>query len=208
MVNISYAITAHNEDKELDKLISTLLIYQDVNDEIVVLLDSKYTSEVKSVCDKYKGRIKVYKHELKSDFAEFKNFLFNKCKKDYIFNIDADELPNIRLLKDLHVLLDTNPGIDMLIVPRINMVTGITPEHISKWNWNINTNGYINFPDWQTRIVRNVTSIKWEGKVHERLVGYTNYTHLPIESEWCLLHVKSIAKQESQNSFYESNFSQ
>ena len=34
------------------------------------------------------------------------------------------------------------------------------------------------FPDYQTRAYRNHADIKWEGKVHERIVGYKNMAFL------------------------------
>ena len=203
-MKLSYAICANNESTELDTLLSVLNFYKGAGDEIIVLLDSKATTEVKHVCDKYKNNIKCYTHELGKDFAVHKNYLFNKCKGDYIFNIDADEIPNSSLLKHLHDMVRNNPDIEVYYVPRINLVTGITPTHIQKWGWKIDEKGHINFPDYQLRICKNSKDIKWEGKVHERLVGFTKYASLPEEDEWCLLHVKNIEKQEIQNKFYET----
>ena len=203
-MKISYAICANNESVELDTLLSVLNFYKAPDDDIVVLLDTKATPEVKHICDKYKRDIKCYTHDLGKNFAAHKNYLFNKCKGDYIFNIDADEVPNSSLLKYLHDMLRSNADIEVYYIPRINLVTGITPEHIRKWNWRTDANGHINFPDYQLRICKNITDIKWEGKVHERLVGFTKYASLPTDDEWCLLHVKTIEKQESQNKFYET----
>jgi hypothetical protein len=56
----------------------------------------------------------------------------------------------------------------MILVPRINTVKGITIEDITKWKWNVDNDGHINWPDYQFRICRNIPEIKWEGKVHER----------------------------------------
>jgi len=60
----------------------------------------------------------------------------------------------------------------------------------------------INFPDGQKRIFKNIPEIKWNGRVHETLVGYKTYAYLPPIEEWCLIHKKNITRQEKQNEFY------
>jgi hypothetical protein len=81
----------------------------------------------------------------------------------------------------------------------------LTQQHIDKWRWNVNDKGFVNYPDPQTRIVVNKDYIKWENKVHERLVGHSNHTILPFETEdYCLLHIKDIKRQEAQNGFYDT----
>ena len=62
----------------------------------------------------------------------------------------------------------------------------------------------INFPDYQARIYKNDPKIKWEGKVHETITGYETIAELPTEEYLCLLHHKSISKQEQQNKLYET----
>jgi hypothetical protein len=121
-----------------------------------------------------------------------------------VFQIDADELPHEDLIKNLKPLLQENPTTDLFLVPRINTVDGLTQEHIQKWRWKVDWNGWVNFPDYQTRIVQNNPKIKWISKVHEVLVGHSKYALLPKEEEWCLYHHKHIDKQEHQNKFYNN----
>ena len=90
----------------------------------------------------------------------------------------------------------------MLLVPRWNIVEDITEEHIIKWGWKIDKKGRINWPDFQTRIYKNVENIVWQNKVHERLSGFNSYSALPDEDEYCLFHTKTIERQEKQNDFY------
>jgi hypothetical protein len=97
-----------------------------------------------------------------------------------------------------------NKNIDVLLVPRINTVEGLTQEHIQKWRWNVNDKGWINFPDYQWRIYRNDGKIKWKNKVHEVLEGYNNLSQLPLEEEYCLFHQKTIERQEKQNEYYNT----
>ena len=60
-----------------------------------------------------------------------------------------------------------------------------------------------NFPDPQLRIYRNKPEIKWEGDVHETIVGYKTVSRLPFEEEYCLYHPKTLLKQIKQNNLYK-----
>ena len=123
----------------------------------------------------------------------------------YIFQIDADEVPNELLIQHLPELLELNPDNDVYLVPRINTVTGLTEEHIKKWGWNVNVMGWVNWPDYQWRIYKNSPEIKWINKVHERLEGFKTYSMLPADTEaLSLYHPKTIEKQEKQNELYEN----
>lgn len=202
---ISYAITVCNEYKELDRLLELLTKKLSLTDEIVVLVDLTNTNEeVKKVLSKYEYSVRVHLDEFKKDFAEWKNKLKNLCYGEYIFFLDADEIPSETLLSNLHIVLNLNPDIDLIVVPRHNIVDGIPEHYIQKWNWNFDEQERINWPDYQTRICKNIPTIMWSGKVHERLVGYKLITNLPAEESWCLYHLKSFAKQLQQNELYSS----
>jgi hypothetical protein len=201
MPSISYAITACNEHVELELLLDHLNDWvREGIDEVVVQLDTTATEEVKQVIFKYPNLI-VTTFPLAGDFAQFKNNLKNHCTKDYIFQIDADENLSQNLIFSLPEILELNPEIELYAVPRINTVEGLTQEHIQKWGWNVNENGWVNYPDYQTRIFKNTPEIKWINKVHERLVGAKNESPLP--EGYDLIHSKTIERQEKQNQLYE-----
>ena len=201
MANISFAITACNEHVELDRLLKQLTSNINSKDEIVVQLDTTATDEVVSVIEKY-NLIKYY-FPLNNDFATFKNNLKSHCTKEWIFFIDADEYLSDNLLDYIHEILKANKGIvDVISVPRINTVEGLTREHIDKWRWFVDDNGYVNYPDYQTRICANKKDIEWKNKVHERLSGWKTIANLPHGYD--LIHPKTIEHQEKQNSFYDT----
>ena len=202
-MEISYAITVCTELEEIKRLLPFLLKNKR-EDEVVVLFDStngseevkKYLlqiSEVKAVFDWFEG-----------DFSKWKNKLNSLCTGDYIFNIDADEMPTEDLINSLPYILEINPEVDIFLVPRINTVEGLTQEHIQKWRWNVNEKGWVNFPDYQWRVYKNVPNIKWKNKVHEVLEGFKTSTLLPAEEMYCLYHPKTITKQEKQNNYYDT----
>jgi glycosyltransferase involved in cell wall biosynthesis len=60
------------------------------------------------------------------------------------------------------------------------------------------------WPDFQMRLYKNISKIKWKNNVHEVLDGYENFTHMPIESQWAIRHYKNISRQEKQNEFYDT----
>ena len=141
---------------------------------------------------------------IRKDFASFKNNLKDNCSGDYIFQIDADEYLDPEFLQYLPDIILSNPEVELFWVPRINTVEGITPEHISKWRWRVDEKNRINFPDYQSRLLKNSSYIKWENKVHEIVKGYKVETKLPDFDTFCLIHPKTIAKQEKQNQLYSN----
>jgi len=199
MPSISYAITAHNEAKELKRLLNQLETITRPIDEIVIQLDNTATEEVKQVAKNYNP----ITFNLNSDFASFKNNLKDNCKCSWIFFIDADEYLSENLTDSLVEILTINEGlVDVIAIPRINTVEGLTRNHIDKWRWFVDDNGWVNYPDYQTRICVNKPEIKWINKVHERLSGWKNIAQLPHGYD--LVHPKTIERQEKQNSFYDT----
>lgn len=213
-MKISYAITVKDELAEITRLISFLEEHKRTQDEIVVLFDDAGSDEVwkylvyKETAFAIKSDSKYHftlsRGKFKSDFGEWKNKLTKLCYGDYIFNIDADEIPNEYIIDNLHILLEQNPSVDMFVVPRINTVEGLTDQHIRQWGWRVDEKGWINFPDYQSRIYRRDSNIKWDGKVHETIIGTKTWATLPAEEHWCLYHPKTIEKQEKQNKFYDT----
>jgi hypothetical protein len=206
-MKISYAITCCDEDKEVKRLIEFLKLNKQPEDEICVLLDKPKSSQ--ALLDwlyRFSSSNWIFLREsiFKNHFADWKNELTSICTGDYIFQIDADEIPHEHLISILPNILESNPGIDMYLTPRINTVDNITQEHIQKWGWRVDENNWVNYPDYQYRIWKNKSEIKWVNKVHERLEGFKTYVTLPSQEEFSLYHPKTIAKQEKQNNYYNT----
>ena len=205
-MKISYAITVCNEFQEIQRLINFLVKNKRSEDEIVVLFDSTNgTSNVEEFlrAKSINGEFNWVPYKFDGHFANMKNHLTSLCNGDYIYQIDADEMVQEYVLRLLPQVLEVN-DVDAILVPRINLVKGITEEHINKWRWRKNKDNWINFPDYQWRIYKNNGKIKWKNKVHEVLEGYKSISHLPRESEWCILHEKTIERQEKQNEYYNT----
>ena len=208
MINVTYAITVCNEMKELISLLNFLQPKLKGDDEILIQYDeSNVTTEVLKylkIVEKLHPNHKVIGYPLNGNFAEFKNNLKSNSNGIFIFQIDADEIPSEYLIDNIHQILEFNKEVDLFFVPRINTVSGLTQSHIDKWKWSVNSNGWLNFPDYQSRIYRRTSEIEWSGKVHETVVGYNTVSVLPAEEDYCLYHPKDIERQERQNSLYEN----
>jgi len=208
MINVTYAITVCNEINEITTLVDFLQPRIKSEDEILVQYDSdSATSQIKdylNIISQIHRNIRVISFPLNKDFASFKNNLKNNANGIFIFQIDADEMPSEYLVENIHTFLEYNKDVDLFFVPRINTVNGLTAEHIKKWGWKVNEKGWVNFPDYQTRIYRRTSEIEWSGKVHERIVGFENYTSFPADEIYCIIHPKTIDRQERQNNYYDT----
>jgi glycosyltransferase involved in cell wall biosynthesis len=203
---ISFGITTKNEGVYIQDLFNQIIPYcESTGDEIVVVDDFSDDEYTRSILDANNalGNIKLHQHALNGDFATHKNFLLEQCVGDFIVQIDADETLHPNLLTYLHDLVDNN-DIDLFLVPRVNVVTGLTDEDIQRWGWSVNDKGWVMFPDYQSRIMRNHKDIRWEGKVHERITGHKTQAPLPAEEAWSLYHIKDIDRQRRQNALYQT----
>jgi hypothetical protein len=209
MINITYAITVCNELEEITKLIDFLNNRITKDDEILIQYDTDSATKpiidyLNIISQLHNTNIKVISFPLNNDFASYKNNLKNHANGIFIFQIDADEIPSEYLIENIHEFLEYNKDVDLFFVPRVNTVEGLTKDHIKKWKWNVSENGWVNFPDYQTRLYRRTSEIQWVGKVHERIVGYNTLSVLPAEENYCLYHPKQIERQEKQNDYYDT----
>ena len=218
-MKISYGITVYNEYKELDNLLDHLSKHIRTEDEVVITQDTSKVGNkniiqdefnaLEKIFEKYEygsyflpSQIKVVSFEFNKDFSALKKHTKEHCSGDYIFHLDADEIPNEVLLQQLPTILEINDT-DLVWVPRVNIVNGITDFHLNLWKWRTTEQGWINFPDYQARIFRNADHIKWVKPVHEVIDGAKTYSHLPPHEELTLKHEKDIVRQEMQNKLYD-----
>ena len=208
-MKISYSMLVHNETDSLEKLLKFLVKWKHEDDEIVILDDYSDNKKTKEILDFYVSTYDIVfeQRNLLGDFASQKNHLKSMGSGDYSFNLDADEMISLWLIRNIHEIIDGNEGIDLIYLPRINTVDGITQEHCRMYGYKLNENGWVNFPDWQGRIFRNRPNIRWQKKVHEMITGYQTYATLPTDKPFCILHPKTIEKQVQQNKFYNEEIS-
>ena len=208
-MKLSYAITVCDEFLEIQRLLSFIITNKRIQDEVVVLVDltkNPPTSELLGYLHKLSSNnfIILSEQNFDGDFSRWKNILNRSCSGDYIFQIDADEMPTEYMMGIIPQIIESNP-VDLIRVPRINTVEGLTEEHIKNWGWNVNDKGWINYPDYQWRIYKKDPRIQWHGNVHEKIIGHSTFANLPMEDiELALRHDKTIEKQEKQNNYYNT----
>jgi len=206
-MKISYLITVHNEGEYLEGLLSSLILPTSLSGDEIVILDDYSTDpvtiDILTNAVTNHTHVSVHQHNLNGDFAAHKNAGNALCKGEFIFQLDADELPPGELIRHIHSIV-TDSKADMIAVPRINIVDGLTPNDINRWGWTVDHRNWVMFPDYQTRIYRNDPRIKWSGTVHERIVGYNTLSQLPATELWSIVHHKDITRQREQNQLYET----
>ena len=207
-MEISYTVTVYNELEELKQLLSLLEISKTNKDEIIIV--HTYRNEEEKNSDNFKSiaelckRATIYKnYHFQDKFADLKNYLNGLATKDFIINFDADEFASNDTIEIWKTVISENSN-DLYFVPRVNRVRNYTLEDVKKYNWNINDNGWINWPDYQPRIFKNNGKIKWEGNVHEQLIGQENAGGLPADPRFAIIHNKDIDRQRKQNELYEN----
>lgn len=220
-MKISYLVTCSTETHTLKRLLERVNEY--CNDgEVVVIHDSGVPTspETFKVIEVYLNpkfaNFDFYKHNLNADYGSHKNFGNTKCKGDYIFQIDGDELPPITLLGDnLKAIIESNPEVELIYVPRINDYKGVKEEHARQWGWRLTPSPscenrpVVNWPDYQGRIYkREPERIRWDRKLHEKIEGHKQYSFLPAEEEYALYHDKTIEKQLETNYRYNRVFTE
>tara|TARA_R100000008_G_scaffold66349_1_gene43390 strand:+ start:6367 stop:6993 length:627 start_codon:yes stop_codon:yes gene_type:complete len=204
-LKISYAITVCNEEVELQRLVSILLKNKQLQDEIVITYDSNNGSkgvEEYLRTHSVNGEFSWHPYKFDGNFSDLKNYTKSMCGGDFIFHLDADEYPHEILMEQLHTILEIN-DVDLVWIPRVNTVEGLTDEWIKKWGWRTTEKGWVNYPDYQARVFRNTDEIEWIKPVHEIITGCKTYAHLPPHEELSLYHPKTIDKQIKQNELYE-----
>jgi glycosyltransferase involved in cell wall biosynthesis len=128
--------------------VNFLLEHKREEDQIVVLMDLEKSDLYEKIPEKElvhefimqhhsEARLQVAFRTLNNDFATFKNHVIPYCTGDYIFFIDADEIPSEDLIQTLPEILEMNPEMDIFLVPRVNTVESLLPEHIANWGWNV-----------------------------------------------------------------------
>jgi glycosyltransferase involved in cell wall biosynthesis len=147
---LSAVIITFNEEKNIKRCIEGLL---DIADEIIVV-DSFSFDKTKSICQSFK-EVTFVEHKWEG-YSRQKNFANSQAQYDYIFSVDADEVPSEELK------------------------AAITKEKLHGFNGNYSMNRLTNYcgawvkhggwyPDRKIRIFPK-NNTQWEGDfVHETL---------------------------------------
>ena len=196
-MKLTYTIQVCNESRELFSLLNFLQKVIDDEDEVNVVVDTEHTTDkVEHVLEHFKGYINIFKRPFDS-FYKSAQFHKENSTGEYIFGIDADEMPQETLIKNIKSIIKQSDA-EIIAIPRINIHPGSTSEFIRKSNFVVNESGWINWPDFQMRVYKNCKHINWTDEVHTKLTGSDKAVAVQADPRLALWHIKSIEKQESR----------
>lgn len=196
-MKLTYTIQVCNESRELYSLLNFLTKVIDKEDNINVVADSnRITDRIELVLEHFKERITVLRRPF-DDFCKNSQFHTDNATGDYIFGIDADEMPQEMLIKNIKKIIE-DTGAEIVAIPRINIDPGYTEDFLKKCNYSMNQFGWINWPDYQMRVYKKCDHIRWTDEMHTKLCGSDKIVALKDEPKLALWHIKSIEKEENR----------
>lgn len=201
-IRLSIALMTHDEATEFGWLLEALDTLDAAAIEIVAVDDHSGPAMQDLLS---RRSLRVARRALNGDFAAQRNYLQSLCRGDFILMLDPDEIPAPGLLARLLTLCDTLEAQAMLAcaLPRLNILhEGTEPVDARTLSLSDADLACVD-PDYQTRLYRNVPALRWENRVHERLVGMDRLCRLPATLDYALLHVKARQRQARQNAFYD-----
>ncbi len=149
MRKVAAAIITFNEERNIERCITGLL---ECVDEIVVM-DSFSNDNTKKICIQYGVRFVENKWQ---GYAQTKNRLNDLIDADYIFSIDADEVPD-RILQEQIIKIKSDSKEQIYF---LNRYTNYCGKWIKYCGW---------YPEYKVRIFPK-NKAEWEGEfVHEKL---------------------------------------
>lgn len=88
-MKLSICMMVKNEEKNLDRCLSSLEVLRNEIDSELIIVDTGSTDNTIKIAQKYTD--KVYFHKWNDDFSEMRNITISYAKGEWIFIIDADE---------------------------------------------------------------------------------------------------------------------
>jgi glycosyltransferase involved in cell wall biosynthesis/cytochrome c-type biogenesis protein CcmH/NrfG len=159
---ISVCIIAKDEEKYIDRCLRSV---KPIADEII-FVDTGSTDRTVKIARKYTD--KIYFHPWNNSFSEARNYYLKYATGDWIFQIDADE----ELVKeDITSILKAiqDKSLDAVVIQIISTKSrGRSKAAVHN----------------SERLFRNNGIIRYEGRVHNRVVGVTSSKIYPVR----LLH--------------------
>jgi len=204
---LSYLITCHNETTSLEKLLTKLVQHKNHKHEIVLLDDYSDNPKTLEIIQTFKDKVNFQQHKLERNYGAHKNYGIGLCKGEWVFQLDGDEVPTDTLIENIDAILESNNNNEVIWLPRLNYFIGVTDEDVKMWGWRL-YDGMINFPDYQSRIYRNLPHIRYERRLHEKVEGFKTYVFIPPQKDIAIIHEKTIEKQRQTNINYNKMFTQ
>lgn len=115
---ISIAIAAHNEEHKLKRCLESVYGWADE----VLVADCDSTDKTAEIAKKY--GVTVFKIPNEKMFHKNKQIVIDKCKHDWILQLDADEVVTEELKREINEILKNDSFADAFYIPRKNYMMG------------------------------------------------------------------------------------
>ena len=139
---LSVVIITFNEERNIERCVSAV---KDWADEILVV-DSFSTDATKSICKKY--NVNFVEHIFEGHIEQ-KNYALSLAKNDWVLSLDADEAPDVQLVKEIINADRTSEN----LAYSMNRLTNYCGKWIRHGSW---------YPDKKMRLF-NKKNTRWAG---------------------------------------------
>ncbi len=159
---LSVALISYNESHNLARTLDSV---KAIANEIV-LLDSGSSDSTVEIAKSYGAKVETLAWR---GYVEQKNALFALCTKDFILNLDCDEVLSESLVQEIQAVLN-DPAYQGYVIRRYTHYLGKLLKH----SWQ---------PDKKLRLVKRAAQPIWQGaNVHEKLTidGKTTVLTSPL----------------------------
>ena len=195
---LTLIVLAKDEGPVVDSLLYALRPELKAGDGLIVV-DDHSARETRSILRRHAvddPRVRVRTRALDGDFSAQRNYAMDLAFTEWVLFIDADERPHPRLitLARAHLPRFVEKDANIIAFPRINTIENADQELLSRMNMHANEDGWIDWPDYQTRLIRRQTGIRWRGRVHEKALG-SRIALAPAKEDWALFHPKTASGQ-------------
>jgi glycosyltransferase involved in cell wall biosynthesis len=128
MVKISGVVIALNEAHQLHYALSTLIPWCDE----VIVVDQHSEDDTAGIAESMGAT--VHQHDRTGGIADpARRFAVSKASGDWIFILDADEMIPPSLATYLREFVESEPRVDVVMVPRANVILGRWIKHGNNW---------------------------------------------------------------------------
>jgi len=158
-MTVTLSVICKDEINDIDRLIHD---YVDYFDELHFAIDDQKVFDDCSEDYKDNKNIKFFKYEWINDFAHKRNWLADKCKTDYYFTIDADDvIEHPETIRDVAKKADAE---------KLNIVFGF-------YHYGFDNDGNCCAAHWKERLVKNTPNLRWNKKIHENIIPVSTIGH-------------------------------
>lgn len=147
---ISVVVMCKNEERCIERCVSSIINALDTNDELIVL-DTGSNDETLNILEREFPSVVIIKEKWNNDFGSMRNIGIDKAKNEWVFFIDADEILDSNSMEPLKLYLKV---IDFMELK--NVV--INPIIVNK-------NSHI--VQGVRRIIKKSDRIRYYGLIHE-----------------------------------------